>query len=32
LRWIFAYNRDDGLATWAVAAWLLAQDETKRKG
>ena len=32
LRWIFAYNRDDGLATWAVAAWLLAQDETERKG
>ncbi|MBL6797162.1 MAG: TM0106 family RecB-like putative nuclease [Synechococcus sp. BS307-5m-G39] len=32
LRWIFAYNRDDGLATWAVAAWLLEQDETKRKG
>ena len=31
LRWIFAYNRDDGMATWAVAAWLLAQDETERK-
>ncbi|MAR07854.1 MAG: nuclease [Cyanobium sp. NAT70] len=26
LRWIFAYNRDDCLATWAVAAWLLEQD------
>ena len=23
---IFRYNRDDGLATWAVAAWLLEQD------
>ena len=29
LRWIFTYNEDDGLATWAVAAWLLAQDTTK---
>ena len=26
LRWIFAYNRDDGLATWTVAAWMLAED------
>ena len=26
LRWIFTYNRDDGLATWAVAAWMLAAD------
>jgi len=26
LRRIFTYNRDDCLATWAVAAWLLAQD------
>ena len=26
LRWIFTYNRDDGMATWAVAAWLLAAD------
>jgi uncharacterized protein len=23
---IFRYNRDDGLATWAVAAWLLERD------
>jgi len=28
LRWIFDYNRDDCLATWAVAAWLLQQDQT----
>ena len=27
LRRIFTYNRDDCLATWAVAAWLLEQDE-----
>ena len=27
LRWIFDYNRDDCLATWAVAAWLLQQDQ-----
>ncbi|MED5562832.1 MAG: ribonuclease H-like domain-containing protein, partial [Cyanobacteriota bacterium] len=26
LRWIFDYNHDDCLATWAVAAWLLKQD------
>ena len=26
LRWIFQYNRDDCLATWAVAAWLAGQD------
>lgn len=26
LRRIFTYNRDDCLATWAVAAWLLEQD------
>lgn len=26
LRRIFLYNRDDCLATWAVAAWLLDQD------
>lgn len=26
LRWIFAYNRDDGLATWTVAAWMLEAD------
>ncbi len=26
LRRIFTYNRDDCLATWAVAAWLLQQD------
>ena len=26
LRWIFTYNRDDGLATWAVAAWMLAAN------
>ena len=26
LRWIFTYNRDDGLATWAVAAWMLSAD------
>lgn len=28
LRWIFTYNRDDGMATWAVAAWMLAQDRS----
>lgn len=28
LRWIFTYNEDDCLATWAVAAWLLEQDKT----
>ena len=27
LRWIFDYNRDDCLATWAVADWLLEQDQ-----
>ena len=27
LRWILAYNRDDGLATWAVAQWLLGGDQ-----
>ena len=27
LRWIFTYNEDDGLATWAVASWLLAEDQ-----
>ena len=26
LRWIFQYNRDDCLATWAVADWLLQRD------
>jgi uncharacterized protein len=26
LRRIFTYNRDDNLATWAVARWLLDQD------
>ena len=26
LRWIFTYNRDDGLATWAVADWMLAAE------
>jgi uncharacterized protein len=26
LRWIFQYNQDDCLATWAVADWLLQQD------
>jgi predicted RecB family nuclease len=26
LRWIFEYNCDDNLATWAVAQWLLQQD------
>ena len=26
LRWIFDYNRDDCLATWAVAEWLMLQD------
>jgi predicted RecB family nuclease len=26
LRWIFAYNHDDNLATWAVAQWLSEQD------
>jgi len=27
LRRIFCYNHDDALATWAVARWLLEQDE-----
>ena len=27
LRRIFRYNRDDALATWAVARWLLEQDQ-----
>ena len=27
LRWILTYNRDDGLATWAVAQWLLSGDQ-----
>ena len=27
LRWILIYNRDDGLATWAVADWLLSGDQ-----
>ena len=26
LRWIFRYNHDDALATWAVARWLLQGD------
>ena len=26
LRWIFMYNRDDCLATWTVAAWMLTAD------
>ena len=26
LQWIFQYNRDDSLATWAVARWLLDRD------
>ncbi|NBW64046.1 MAG: TM0106 family RecB-like putative nuclease, partial [Synechococcaceae bacterium WB4_1_0192] len=28
LRWIFRYNHDDALATWAVAHWLLEADQT----
>ena len=28
LRWIFTYNHDDSLATWAVAQWLLCQDSS----
>ena len=28
LRWILTYNRDDGLATWAVADWLLSGDQS----
>ena len=27
LRWILTYNRDDGLATWAVAQLLLSGDQ-----
>jgi uncharacterized protein len=27
LRWIFRYNHDDALATWAVAHWLLQGDQ-----
>ncbi len=27
LRWILNYNRDDGLATWSVAYWLLSSDQ-----
>ncbi len=26
LRWIFQYNHDDNLATWAVTKWLLEKD------
>jgi uncharacterized protein len=29
LRRIFRYNHDDGLATWAVARWLLTQDAAR---
>ena len=29
---IFRYNRDDGLATWAVARWLLEQDSASSIG
>ncbi len=28
LRWIFTYNRDDGMATWTVASWMLAHDRS----
>lgn len=31
LRWIFQYNHDDCLATWAVADWLLQQDQLLEK-
>jgi uncharacterized protein len=30
LRRIFQYNRDDSLATWSVAMWLLDQDAAMR--
>ena len=30
LRWIFIYNRDDGLATWTVAAWMLAAGSSSQ--
>ena len=30
LRWIFLYNRDDGLATWTVAAWMLAAGSSSQ--
>jgi len=29
---IFRYNHDDGLATWAVAHWLLEQDQGSAPG
>ena len=29
LRWIFRYNHDDALATWAVAHWLLEGDQAE---
>ena len=32
LRWIFRYNHDDSLATWAVAHWLLAGDAEEGSG
>jgi uncharacterized protein len=32
LRWIFRYNHDDSLATWAVAHWLLAGDADELGG
>lgn len=32
LRWIFAYNHDDNLATWAVAQWLSEQDSLLTQG
>jgi len=31
LRWIFTYNEDDCLATWAVASWLLEQDNNEER-
>jgi len=31
LKWLFQYNQDDCLATWAVAEWLLKQDSTLTK-
>jgi uncharacterized protein len=27
LEWIFRYNHDDCRATWAVAEWLLKEDD-----
>jgi uncharacterized protein len=32
LAWIFQYNQDDCRATWAVAEWLLKEDDLLKSG